>query len=363
MQKIIFYVVVSLCFFVSKITAQETFEERARVIAFNIERISKEEKQLLKEKVEEVNKQLESGKITQETADKEKMDLATFHAKQIEEKVALEQEKLNALVQEKLDGKVYSERGGTSIVIGGNNDSISENKREVRFPSMKVYKGNKEKQERLSKRTTSQFVFAAGVNNLVTNESIAHSDFRFWGSHFYELGLTYNTRLMKNNNLLHAKYGLSVMYNNLRPTENRYFVESDNQTVLATSGIHLKDSRFRNVSLVVPLHLEFDFTPKKVSKDGTKTYFNTHDSFRLGIGGFAGANIKSKQILEYEENGHDYTLKEKGDFNTNDFVYGVSSYIGYGQTSLYVKYDLNPLFKDNPIKQNNISFGVRFDLN
>lgn len=363
MKKIIFYVVVSLCFFVSKITAQETFEQRTRAIAFQIERISKEEKQLLKEKVEEVNRKLESGAITQEAADKEKMDLATFHAKQIEEKVALEQEKLNALVQEKIDGKVYSERGGTSIVIGGNKDSIAENRREVQLPAMKVYKGNKNKQERLSKRTTSQFVFAAGVNNLVTDGAVAHSDYRYWGSHFYEWGVTWNSRLAKNNNLLHAKYGLSLMYNNLRPTDNRVFVENGKQTDLVISGIHLKDSRFRNVNLVLPLHLEFDFTPKKVSKDGTKTYFRTHESVRFGIGGFAGVNLKSKQILEYDDNGHDYTVKEKGDFNTNDFVYGVSSYIGYKQTSLYVKYDLNPLFKDNPVKQNNISLGLRFDLN
>lgn len=363
MQKIIFYVVVSLCFFVSKITAQETFEERARAIAFQIEQISKEEKQLLKEKVEEVNKQLESGKITQETADKQKMDLATFHAKQIEEKVAQEQEKLNALVQEKLDGKVYSERSGTSIVLGGSSDSIFRNRREVQFPAMKVYKGNKDKQERLSKRTTSQFVFAAGVNNLVTEGAVSHSDYRYWGSHFYEWGVTWNSRLAKNNNLLHAKYGLSLMYNNLRPTDNRIFVENGKQTDLVTSGIHLKDSRFRTVSLVLPLHLEFDFTPKKVSKDGTKTYFRTHESVRVGIGGFAGMNLKSKQILKYDDNNHEYTVKEKGDFNTNDFVYGLSSYIGYKQTSLYVKYDLNPLFKDNPVKQNNISLGLRFDLN
>ncbi|MFT6749305.1 MAG: hypothetical protein ACJAQ1_001243, partial [Flavobacterium sp.] len=33
------------------------------------------------------------------------------------------------------------------------------------------------------------------------------------------------------------------------------------------------------------------------------------------------------------------------------------------QTSLYVKYDLNPLFKDNVAKQNNISLGLRFDFN
>jgi hypothetical protein len=73
--------------------------------------------------------------------------------------------------------------------------------------------------------------------------------------------------------------------------------------------------------------------------------------------------LKTKQKICYEIDGNEVTEKTKGDFNVNDFVYGVSSYIGYKQTSLYVKYDLNPVFADNAIKQNNISMGIRFDWN
>ena len=36
---------------------------------------------------------------------------------------------------------------------------------------------------------------------------------------------------------------------------------------------------------------------------------------------------------------------------------------GYKATSLYLKYDLNPLFENNTIDQNNISLGIRFDFN
>jgi hypothetical protein len=39
------------------------------------------------------------------------------------------------------------------------------------------------------------------------------------------------------------------------------------------------------VYLTAPFHLEFDFSPKKYSKDGTTSYFRTHESVRLGIGG------------------------------------------------------------------------------
>ena len=151
------------------------------------------------------------------------------------------------------------------------------------------------------------------------------------------------------------------MYNNLRATNNRAFVVNGNQTNLETSSINICDSRFKNVYVVAPLHLEFDFSGNKI-KDG-KSFFKTHQSVRLGIGGFAGARVKSKQILKYENDGRDVTERTRGNFNANDFIYGVSTYIGYKETSLYLKYDLNPLFSNNPIKQNNISLGIRFDFN
>ena len=67
--------------------------------------------------------------------------------------------------------------------------------------------------------------------------------------------------------------------------------------------------------------------------------------------------MKSKQVI-WEE----YKVKQKGDFNASDFLYGLSAYIGYENISLYMKYDLNPMFKNNAIDQNNISFGIRLDL-
>jgi hypothetical protein len=347
-----------------------SFEDKAKAIANNIEMITTEEKNALKKEIEAIDLQVKEGKISAEKGQELKTKIAQERANNIETKVAIEEAKLAQLVQDKVDGKISDsddkpKKGGTMIVLGSNSkDSIGVNKTEINFGSMKVYQGEKDKIERKSKRTSSQFVFAFGLNNVVTDgENLKDSDYRVWGSHFYEWGISYNSRIFKNNNLLHAKYGLSLMYNNLRPTDNRYFVKNGNQTDLVTSSVNLDESRFRNVYLTAPLHLEFDFTPKKLSKDGTKTYFRTHESVRLGIGGYAGVRIKSKQILKYEADDIKVKEKQKGDFNVSDFNYGLSAYLGYGQTSLYVKYDLNPMFKNNNIDQNNVSLGIRFDFN
>ena len=342
-----------LCLFLSQANAQETFETRAHAIAEKIEKITIEEKQALKVEVELINEQLSKSEITKEFADGQKLAVAEKRARNIEQRTAAAQQELNDLVQDKVDGNIHDEnvtKSGTTTI---NWSYKSKGSKENSSDTTKV--------EYKQLRTVTQFVFAAGLNNLVTDNAVAHSDYRYFGSHFYELGFTWNTRILKDHNLLHAKYGVSVMYNNLRPTDNRVFVENQNETILETSAINLKDSRFRNVSVVVPLHLEFDFSSNKNFESDNG--FKTHQGFRVGLGGFAGFNVKSKQILVYEMDGNKNRDRERGDFNVNDFVYGVSAYVGYKSMSLYAKYDLNPLFENNQIDQNNVSLGLRFDLN
>ncbi|MBF2709385.1 hypothetical protein [Flavobacterium soyangense] len=354
MTKFILYLTVLILLFASKIQAQATshngeqvkqaFDKQANDIASNIKKITKEEKSALKIEVEAVNVELQNGKMTKEEAYAKKQKLAEARAKNIEARVAVEQENLKTLVQKQVDGKITETDSSKTIVIHLDN---------------KFCCNNKNKPE---KRTTSQFVLAFGANNLVTNSAVANSDFYYWQSHFFEWGFTENTRIFKNHNLLHFKYGFSVMYNNISATKNRYFVPDGNgQTNLEVFPYELEDSRFKNVYLVAPLHLEFDFSGNK-SKFGNSS-FSTHQGVRFGIGGYGGFRIKSKQKLYYHIDDDKIRTKTKGNFNANDFIYGVSTYLGYKETSLYLKYDLNTLFENNVANQNNISLGVRFDFN
>ncbi|KGO92077.1 hypothetical protein [Flavobacterium subsaxonicum] len=338
MKTITFYVVALLCLAATKLSAQ-SFEDRAEMIANSIEQITKQEKDSLKIEVEAVNDRLDNKEISNTEADNLKKQLAEKRAKNIEDRVAVEQQKLADLVKDKVDGKI-----------------LEENKT-FKFNWKKDTTKTKEVDYR---RTTSQLVFAFGVNRLI-NDGEADENFK-WRSDFYEWGLSWNTRMLKENNLLHIKYGLSLQYNNLRPDNNRIFVKEGSKTVLADSGIDLDVARLRYVNLVVPVFLELDFTKKRTTDD--RTYFPSHKSVRVGLGGYAGVNVKEKQIIKYEnENGNNVKNKTKGDYNVNDFVYGVSAYIGYRSTSLYAKYDLQPVFSNNEIDQNNLSLGIRFDFN
>ncbi len=350
MRQLAVYLALSLCLLATKMMAQESFEAKAKNIAEKIEKITSEEKANLKSKLEEVNQQLEKGVITTDQANDNKKKLAEATALTIESKVTAVQNELSDLIQQKVDGKLAS---------------VDSTKTYGKFLTVSLGEAEKKKEKEKGPkpecRTTSQFVFALGLNNVITNGSADKSDFRYLGSHFYEWGITWSTRLLKNDNLMHLKYGLSVMYNNLRPTDNRSFVVNGNQTNLEVNPVHQDDSRFKNVYLVLPLHMEFDLSNGGDNK-GTRL-FKTHQGARLGIGGYIGTNLKSKQYLNYDSDGYKTQDITKGDFNTNNFIYGLSAYIGYKDTSLYLKYDMNPLFQNNTIKQNNVSLGLRFDLN
>jgi hypothetical protein len=345
MQKIIIYTALLFVSAIGMVTAQEkkSFEKEAKEIAITIKTVTQNEKEALKKELELIEKQLESGAISKDKAELLKKEAAEKHAKNIEIKVSEEEEKLRVLIKDATNNQIEF-------------DTINKNKMSFSFPK------SKDSSTKSEKRTTGQTIFALGFNNALLDGEI-NKDYKFAGSHFFEWGYTWNTRLSKENNLAHVKYGLSLQYNNFRPTRDRIFVEAPNgQTILAEPGFNIDDARFRNVNLVFPIHFELDFSKTK-EIDGKKI-FRSHEGFRMGIGGYAGFNIKSKQKIWYEnENGNDVLNKEKGSFNVNDTVYGLSTYIGYKQTSLYVKYDLNPIFDNATVDQNNISFGVRFDWN
>ncbi len=343
MQKIILYISMALLTLVNSVVAQEkTLEKKLLAIAVNIKVATDEEKKILKKEVESIDAQVKNGEITNEEGKRLKTKFSEERAKNIETKIAEQEKALLDLVNE-------------NVTLEESNDSLKKNSFGFKI---KILDKNKSEN-----RTTSQAVLATGFNNLVTNDMVANSQFGYGRSVFFEWGVTWNTRLSNNSNLLHLKYGAGFVYNQLHATNNRVFADINNQTILVDAGVETKANRtyFKNVYFVVPMHLEFDFSKTKMVDD--KKVFKSHTGARFGIGGFVGVNTNSKQFIEYEQNGYKFKELQKGDFNVNDFTYGLSTYIGYRATSLYLKYDLNPIFKNNPVDQNNISLGIRFDWN
>ena len=342
---------------------EKTFESEVKKISNRIDRITKQQKDSLRIKVRTINLQLENDEITKTEATTLKKTAATYHAKQIEKLVGEQQRRLQVLVQAKTDGKILGEDRyyeESTFSIGGNTFQFRLTGEDFEKKMERIDRRNK---RRWRRRNTSQFVFAMGANNVLTNNqltSLDDSPYKFWKSRFYEVGFTFKYRLREEASKTYLKYGVSFLWNNLRADGNQYHVVNGGETELQVYPFATSESRLRHVQMIFPMHLEFDLSKNRKHNDG-RIYDRRNRSWRLGFGGFVGFKLGTRQYIEYRNAaGTKIEELQKGSFNTNIYNYGLSSYVSYRSLGLYVKYDLNPLFKNT--KTRNISMGIRFDL-
>lgn len=347
-------VLASLCLIMGQAQSQDSIQKTTN--QFKIENlqqlkgtVANEEKASLKAEVETINQRLDRGEITKEQAEVLKQEMAKKRAKNIENRLAIIDNEI-ALLQRNLDS--YNPE---SVNLNGNEIGVS-----IETSSgISIY--NKSRPPKYDIRTTNDLLFAIGFNNaLIDGQSINDSPYEIGGSGFVELGWLWKTRLSKHSNAVRITYGMSFQWNKLSIKDNQYFVENGEETSLEPFPYYMKKAKLRTTSMVIPVH--FEFGPSKFKDYGNRIRYYTGNQFKIGIGGFAGLNLSTKQKLKYEEDGNSQKDKIKSDYNTNNLMYGVSGYVGVGDFSVYAKYNLNELFNDQAVAQHNISLGLRWDF-
>lgn len=329
----------------------QNFEEQARILKNRIERITSEERALLKDAIKEINFRQQTEEISAEEAQHLKEDAAQKSAQSIKMRIADVEQQLRDLIQNKVDEGIFKEENSRRFRFAGLDIDYSESY------------NHRHRKHDYNRRTRSSTILSVGFSNLATNNltnSIENSDFDFWKSQFIEIGSNSKTRLFKNGGLFYVDYGFLFIYNTLRPKYNQYFVVDNNTTLLQTHFENLDKSKFKNLQLLFPAYLEMDFG--KTKSNNNNMHYRPDSRFKMGFGGFLGLNVKTKQVLKYHMN--DVKIKDikKGDFNVNNFLYGLNAFVGYRDTSVFMRYYINPLFKDNVIDQNNVTLGLRFEL-
>jgi len=308
----------------------------------------------------------DANQISAEQAAFKKDSVALIYSEKIKKSVAISEQNVSSEIRQRVDNLINSRDNRQSLLIDHNgtrietfNDSVNRIK-----GIYTTFEDGEYKKYQGVKRTTTQFVFATGINSLLEDGKLQNGEFTPLRSMFYELGYTHNTRILKDNNLLHFKYGLSFVFDKLGARSDKVFQRDTNGIYsLETTGVDYKKNMFRNITLIVPLHLEFDFSKKSYSPSLNKSFFKSHQSARFGVGGFIGTHLQTLYKNKWKENGTNHNEKYSSSYNVEKFIYGLSAYVGYQGTSFYVKYNLNPLFKKQPTDVNIISAGVRFDFN
>lgn len=318
------------------------------------ERIQNQEKFKLKKALSAINDRLTANEISNKEATTLKEDAAKEAALNIDDKLAI-LEKQRQLLSRGNDytfdyggsrtlelgfGNVHDDRG--SFLLGL---QFSDETKKVQF----------------DKRTYTDVVVATGLNNTLSRDrSMSNSPYKTGRSLFTEIGFTFRTRLLKDSNFYRLVYGTSLHVHTFELTGNRIFAVDGDKTTYTEFPTDLKFQKLRVTNLVFPAYLEFGNSKKTEYYDRFR--YSTNDHFKFGLGGYAGLNIWSNQLLRYYENGRRINESQRRSFNNSNFVYGIGGYFGYGVTSFFVKYDLNPMFKDGPQKEQIITAGLRIDL-
>ncbi|MBD0832864.1 hypothetical protein [Aestuariibaculum sediminum] len=308
--------------------------------------VKADEKDKLKEAVIAINNRFQNAEITNEESDKLKKEAAEKAALNIENRIAIIDNRIALINRNDYELEIQEEKQNLiGLNISNRTFNVKTQKTPVKYDI----------------KTGNQLLFAIGFNNaIIEGEKLDDSPYKFGGSGFVEIGWLWQTRLLKESPFLRLEYGLSFQWNKLNPVDNQYFVENGNVTSLETYPIQLKKSKFRVTNLVFPVHVEFG-PMRKLDREDRLRYVN-NNKFKMGLGGYGGFNLRTKQKLKYSDDGRSVKDKQKNSFNTSNLVYGLSGYVGFGDTALYVKYDLSPIFKNQQVNQNNISVGLRFDI-
>lgn len=363
MRKITLYsMAVFLLLFLENIQAQEVdtgAKAKIEKLEADKEKITTQEKNLLKQEVENINERLKKGVISQEEATVLKEEAAKKRALNIENRIAILNNKIDLVERngpEALESDSLNYLSQIEIGFGGRDGD------EERILGVRLKENPTRRTLQYDRRTYSDFYFAVGINNaIIDGQSLEETPYKVGGSRFFELGWQWRTRVFENSNFLRLNYGFAFQFNGLKPKDNQYFVADTNgQTVLEEFDFDLDKSKFRMDNLVFPVH--FEFGPSKLKETENTIRYSLRNQFRVGLGGYGGFNLGTRQKLKYDLNGENVKDKLKRGYNTSNFIYGVSAYAGFDGVLLYVKYDLNPIFQDSVIEQRNVSLGLRFDI-
>jgi len=127
------------------------------------------------------------------------------------------------------------------------------------------------------------------------------------------------------------------------------FSNKDTTVGIADATKSIEKNKFKSTMLNVPLVLETN-----IGKDAAH-------SFYLAVGGQFSYRIGSKTKQIYEQDDTERKVKDRTDFNMNDFRFNAIARVGYGHFTLYGAYSLTPMFdKDSGPELYPFTVGIAF---
>lgn len=341
-------------FIVPILWAQEDpFTRKTQELSQEIEQVVQEEKDRLKDDLKLLKEQYNKGEINERAYEEKSSQLAEEAAQRIDERTAIIHEELNELIEDKVNGEIADYNAM---------DTVKEHE-EVRSITIS---GNVEIDLRRKPKNQYQSLsIGLGGGNLMNGFDFGSLDSRFdtpRGGEF-TIGYHHYRRLGTLDKSLFLRYGVDFVWNKLAVSDNKYFVKNENgNPILETYPLNTKKVKLKSTFIQIPISLEWHLG--KLHTYDEKEYRKPNHGFRIGIGGYAGFRLRSKQkIIYFNENDRRRRDNNVDNYKVNDIQLGAQFIAGWGLFTFYLKKDFTDYFKTWDSDTNQFTtFGLRVDL-
>lgn len=214
------------------------------------------------------------------------------------------------------------------------------------------------------RRTYHSIGFDLGTNNLLSNGKFPDSNndlytVKPFGSWYVGINSIQRTRL---GGKFFLEWGVGVSWYNFKFQNDKVVVSKDNTGVIFSEDIRDLDFKkskltasFVNVSLVPVI----DFGGNRRKPMLFDSYHS--NSFRIGLGPYAGYRIDSYSKQVFNENNDKKRVRDHDNFFIENIRYGARLQVGFEDVDLFFNYDMNDLFSAGKGPSlNAFSFGVTF---
>ncbi|NOT77219.1 MAG: hypothetical protein HOP08_20030 [Cyclobacteriaceae bacterium] len=219
------------------------------------------------------------------------------------------------------------------------------------------------RRERKNRKTYGSFNIDVGMNNYLQDGKFPDASNQLysvkpWGSWYVGLNSIWRTRMAKK---LFLEWGGGVSWYNFKFNNTKTVISKDDNGVIFSEDqrdVDFQKSKltaaYVNIS-AVPM-LDFGDNSKKSTFFDGNNHFN---SFRIGVGPYAGYLIDSYTKQMYYDNGDKRREHHHDNLYLNNIRYGLRLQIGFRDTDIFFNYDMNELFTENKgPKLQAFSFGI-----
>ncbi len=239
---------------------------------------------------------------------------------------------------------VTRRKDGVMIVINDTDTTRSDSARNRRDYKQAINKRNRNSWDR-------GIDVQLGLNTLLTGTTVpgyapSQYELRPFGSRYIAVNFRQRPTIVNGKRAkLSIQYGIEAAWSNYMFDNNVVASRGTDGVVFAPYSERLAKSKLTTFAVQTPIVPRLSF----YNASGRKT-------FHIGLGGFIGYRLDSYTKIK-RENGD--KSREHNSFYLNSLRYGLVGHIGLQRTSLFVKYDLNPLFQDGKGPDvRSLSFGI-----